>query len=362
MVAAPKKKQAQYDKRRYKKIKMKRSLDKTFDKEYKQKQTLKQRERRNKLKQQQSNTLTATLPPVSTSTTTKNDLRKQEGLQRRRANTLKLKKENANLRESIRQLTIENNELKDSRQQTPPRQSPIKILLDNISPSSKKRAILRVKDRKEDLPRGSGEDFRQKFGINLSNCNAPKKTTPSLIRNNIEQFLCQDHISKLCPDKNKTVRNDQVRYRLNHLSTLHQMFEYETDIVIDYVTFTRYVPDYIQKPTHENWGTCLCVTCLNPQMKFEKLKQLKKKYPSIQPTIDGTPLDLSELVKDENKLEEFKRKLIKLNDEIIKITYSEWQKIKKPNCTAPVSTKVTLTVSIKDFLKKFIIEIDVSID
>jgi hypothetical protein len=37
MTATSKVKQAQYDKRRHNKIKMKRSLDKTFDKEYKQK-------------------------------------------------------------------------------------------------------------------------------------------------------------------------------------------------------------------------------------------------------------------------------------------------------------------------------------
>ena len=50
MAATSKKKQAQHDKRRYEKIKMKRSLNKTFDIEYKQKQALKQRKRRNKLK------------------------------------------------------------------------------------------------------------------------------------------------------------------------------------------------------------------------------------------------------------------------------------------------------------------------
>ena len=96
-------------------------------------------------------------------------------------------------------------------------------------------------------------------------------------------------------------------------------------------------------------------------MKFEKLKQLKQKHPSIQPVIDGTPTDLSELVKDQNELEEFKRKLIELNYVKLNITHSEWQKMRKPNCTVPVSTKVTMTVSIKDFLKKFMIEIDVSV-
>ncbi|CAF1455795.1 unnamed protein product [Adineta ricciae] len=312
-----------------------------------------------KLKQQQQNTATPTLSSGTGLTTTKSDLRKKEGLQRRRSNTSKLKKENADLRASIRHLTIENNKLKLSRQQTPPRPSPTEILLDNISPSSKKRGILRIKDQKEYLPRGSARDFRKKLGVNLSNSNAPKKTTPSILRNAIEQFLLQDHISKLCPDKNKVVGDHQVRYRLNHLSTLHQTFEYETDIVVDYVTFTRYVPDYIQKPTHENWGTCLCVVCLNPQMKFEKLKQLKQKHPSIQPVIHDTPLDLSELVKDENELEKFKRKLMKLNDEKLNITYSEWQKIKKPDCVALVSTKLQavktfLSQPLKLYVRKFL--------
>ncbi|CAF3456591.1 unnamed protein product [Rotaria sp. Silwood2] len=165
----------------------------------------------------------------------------------------------------------------------------------------------------------------------------------------LKQFLCQDHITKLCPDKNKTVGDHQVRYLLHHLSTLHQIFESDTDIVIDYGTFTRYVPDYIQKPIHESSGTCLGITCLNPQIKLEKLKKLKQKYPCFQPIIDGIPLDLSELVKDEKELDNFKRKLMKLNDEKLNITYSEWQKIVKPNCTAPASTKVALTASIKDF-------------
>ncbi|CAF3269466.1 unnamed protein product [Rotaria sp. Silwood2] len=115
MAATSQQKQAEYDRGRHKKIKMRRSLDKTFDKEYKQKQALKQRRHCSNLKQEQPNTLVVTLPSVSAPTTTKSDLRKKEGLQRRRSNTQKLANENANLRESIRQLTIENKKLKDSR-------------------------------------------------------------------------------------------------------------------------------------------------------------------------------------------------------------------------------------------------------
>ncbi|CAF1555937.1 unnamed protein product, partial [Rotaria sordida] len=54
---------------------------------------------------------------------------------------------------------------------------------------------------------------------------------------------------------------------LNHLSTIHQRFISETGNNCHYSTFTRYVPDYVVKPSAGEWGTCLCVTCLNPQVK-----------------------------------------------------------------------------------------------
>ena len=38
-----------------------------------------------------------------------------------------------------------------------------------------------------------------------------------------------------------------------------------------YSTFTRYVPDNICKPKAEDWGTCLCMKYLNPELKLEGL-------------------------------------------------------------------------------------------
>ncbi|CAF4815704.1 unnamed protein product, partial [Rotaria sp. Silwood2] len=32
-----------------------------------------------------------------------------------------------------------------------------------------------------------------------------------------------------------------------------------------YSTFTRHIPSYIIPPKPSDWGTCLCMTCLNPQ-------------------------------------------------------------------------------------------------
>jgi len=35
------------------------------------------------------------------------------------------------------------------------------------------------------------------------------------------------------------------------------------------------VPKYVLKPKANDWGTCLCATCLNPALKYEKLVQEK---------------------------------------------------------------------------------------
>ena len=159
----------------------------------------------------------------------------------------------------MRRLSNENKKLKRSRSASPPRPSSTTHFLSNISPSAKRRATDRLKEKKDLLPRGSQRNLRTTFGINLSNHSQPKYTLSSSLRTAIKTFLCQDHISKLCPDKKKNIDTHQIRYRLNHLSTLHQIFEYETQIDIEYVTFTRCVPSYIKKPSVESWGTCLCV-------------------------------------------------------------------------------------------------------
>ena len=40
------------------------------------------------------------------------------------------------------------------------------------------------------------------------------------------------------------------------------------------------VPYYVKKAGPSDWGTCLCRTCLNPELKIEKLIQ-EKLIPSI---------------------------------------------------------------------------------
>ena len=68
--------------------------------------------------------------------------------------------------------------------------------------------------------------------------------------------------------------------------------------------------------------------------------------------------DFKKVTREE--VEELKKELMKLHAEKFNVTYSEWEKKKLPNYAAPISTKITVTHTIQEFLKKFIPEVDVS--
>ena len=275
-------------------------------------------------------------------------------------NTSKLRNENTKLWSKVRTLTKELEKLRASQPLAQPADSSPKVSLDNISRKAKQRAALRLKNKKENLLRGAQEQIRRKFRINLSKQKVQKEWSTSSIQTQIEAFLCRDDVSKLCSNKGEQIDGHQIRYRLNHLNVLHEQFELETNIDVDYATFTRYVPSYIKRPNHECWGTCLCMLCLNSQIKYEKMHQLKNKHSCIKSIVDSTTIDLYDLASDKIKIDVFKENLATLNTENIVVTFCEWQKKKKANCVVPISTKATMSLSIKEFVQKFIAEIDVS--
>jgi hypothetical protein len=84
---------------------------------------------------------------------------------------------------------------------------------------------------------------------------------------------------------------------------------------------------------------CLCITCVNPELKIDKLHHLQHHSSSLQKVLSTIPTELGELTEDETKLNEFKKKLNKLKNEKFNITFAEWQKIKSDNSKAPISTK-----------------------
>jgi hypothetical protein len=346
------------------KTQFRRKMSKIFDRDFKAKQNARQRKYRQRKKEAQREAAIALAPPA-----TKSDSRKAEGIKRRRVSTRKLKNENEKLLNKIQQIQKENLKMKRLLSQqhseetntvgTTPIMSPAKLFINNVSPSAKKRATKRLLDKKENLPRGSISKLREKLGVNLSNNYSTPSSTPSILQKDIEEFLCQDDITKQAPDKKKQLHGKQIRYMLNHLSTIHQRFISESGNNCHYSTFTRYVPDYVLKPSVDDWGTCLCVICLNPQLKLEKLQRIKFRYSVLKTLLgDGLP-DITNLVTDEIKTKDFLDNLTKLKDEQFNITYIEWTKKKRDKSNVLVSTKTTLTSSIADFTTKLINEINV---
>ena len=145
------------------------------------------------------------------------------------------------------------------------------LVWSNITPRSKRKVKLNMQNSSTDLPRGTCSAVRRALGINLSNdCAVGKADKTTDLSKNIIDFFNRDDVSKVCPDSKKMQGSQPVRYRLAYLSILHNKFEAETGMTCHYSTFVRHMPKYIIKPKPEDWGTCLCMTCLNPQMKITK--------------------------------------------------------------------------------------------
>lgn len=364
MVSRHKSNTQRYKMKYNQKIRYRRAMSKTFDREFKAQQNARQKKCRQRKKEAQREAVIALAPSA-----TKSDSRKAEGTKRRRANIRKSKSENEKLLKKIQQLQKENLKMKrllsqkhseeTSTADTTPMISPAKLFIDNVSPTAKKRATKRLLNNKENLPRGSVSKLRKILGVNLSNNYNPPSSAPSTLQKDIEEFLCQDDITKQAPDKKKQLHGKQIRYLLNHLSTIHQRFVSETGNNCHYTTFTRYVPDFVVKPNINDWGTCLCAVCINPQMKLERLQNLKSRYSIIKTVLIDGLTDITELVTDEIKTKDFISNLAILKNERFNITYSEWIKKKNEQSNVLISTKTTITSSIPDFVNKFLDEIEV---
>ena len=80
-----------------------------------------------------------------------------------------------------------------------------------------------------------------------------------------------------------------IQYRLASVQELHQRLQVdESAAECSYSQLTRYVPENIVKPKPEDWGTCLCMTCLNPELKLESIKRQLETNVTIDMVKDNT--------------------------------------------------------------------------
>ena len=78
-----------------------------------------------------------------------------------------------------------------------------------------------------------------------------------------------DQNSLVVPDVKKAKKG--LRYRSSSLKVLHGKLLADEKEDILYAQFTRYAPSNILKPKPEDWGTCLCMSSINPEHKIESL-------------------------------------------------------------------------------------------
>ena len=199
---------------------------------------------------------------------------------------------------------------------TTPKQTPnARVLWNHMTPRTKAK----MRQRLSDYPDSSPETINllRKDGVRLDRASTPSEIVSSLGAK-IKEFINRDDNSMTCPDKKK----EHLRYRLNDLTVLHEQFLSENpEIQCCYSNFCRYIPENVVKPKAQDWGTCLCVTCLNPELKMEALSRLKDK-PA------GLPTNLQQILKfDDKELKEFSQNVKQIKG---LIKYLVWTK-KKPD-------------------------------
>ena len=108
-------------------------------------------------------------------------------------------------------------------------------------------------------------------------------------------FMRDNENSMTCPDKKK----EKLRYRLDYFHVLHKKFLSEYQVECSYSHFCKLVPNDV-RPKPQDWETCLCQTCLNPQLKMEALHNVDK----------SLFVETEKLIKyDESKLKAFCEKV-----------------------------------------------------
>ena len=95
-------------------------------------------------------------------------------------------------------------------------------------------------------------------------------------------------------------------------------------------------------------------------MKYEMRHHLRNKYSGIKSVMNNLLIDLYDLANDKIKIDRFKECLVTLNTENIIITFLNDKRKTMNGSASPISAKIILSLSVKEFIRKLIAEIDVS--
>ena len=177
------------------------------------------------------------------------------------------------------------------------------------------------------LKRGTISRLRRNTGINFSIATTNTVEEESEVKKKIVEFAKENTID--VPDKKKYLKG--ARFRTASLLSLFNTFESMNPGICTYQTFAKYWPALYVKPLASEFGTCLCTTCQNMELKVESLviRKIIFKDEDIF-TLDS----VIRAAREENyDLEnEFKSQIESLaaNDKAnIEVGYLEWSKVKQ---------------------------------
>ena len=119
------------------------------------------------------------------------------------------------------------------------------------------------------LKRGTISRLRKTTKLNFSNITTNPTNEESDLKKKITQFALENTMD--VPDKRKFIAG--ARFRTASLLTLHASFEIQYPNLCTYGTFAKYWPALFVKPRASDFGTCLCITCQNMELKVDALCQ-----------------------------------------------------------------------------------------
>ena len=224
------------------------------------------------------------------------------------------------------------------------------VLWNTLTPQTKLRAARSI--QASTAAKGMSKKFRDELGININ-----RKPTPppekGQLQKDVEDFMNRDDITVMCPDERKKIdvgdKSLQLRYRRSALDILHSQFQAETNVECSLRAFQLYIPKNVIKPSPDEWGTCKCMTCENPQLMYEALKRLNLKGLKLKGTLEAEMEDVEDLLRKLDEVKDIDNKPVMYNQWLRKVNVS-----KKSGKESKVTRKEPITSkSLKEFLQKF---------
>ena len=169
-------------------------------------------------------------------------------------------------------------------------------------PKSKYKMVRSLKVSTE-IPKGLNGTTGMEIGVNISNPYEISQENDTLfLRGRL--FFERQEMARACLDTKKMVphpfeKGEKVpaRYRLGTIKMLHVSFEAETGVKCSLECFRQNIPFNLICPKPNDWGTSLCVRCINPEMKLRH-SPISQKIPHFITKMENLTKILMDLLRE----------------------------------------------------------------